>query len=1074
MFNLSNLSTKIISMSLLLALFPLVIVYFVASSLFTDALITNIQQNLTAQAMQAGYSIDQFFYQRIRDIKMLSQADLLEENDADKINQYLEEIQIENYLLSDIYVILPSGMFISAARDKHKIASNIQQSMLPKINQLFTEALNSNQGNVLVSEAIEFHDGLKVILMTPITDDSNVNVIKILMIELDLKEVEKIVANFANSIIGEKSVYIVDNDGLVVVTPDKGSKLLSPFKDLQVNPNLLDSFSNQSENGSAIYIDIANDKVVAGFADMAEFGINQALDWSIIGLAPIKQIAAPVYSLRHFLILLVLSLSLITAIAAILVGRSISKPILKSVKVITDISNGRLDSEIELTSKGEIGQLSDSIGKMQKNIRDTANTAENIAEGNFNININVLSEHDILGKSLSSMVHKLRKMRAEQAQQDWLKTGLNDLNEKVSGEQNLVTLGENVINFLTPYLDAQVGAFYLYVDKQQEDKNSYLKMVASHAYVWRKQVNNKIFLSEGLVGQAAFERKPIVLSNMTSDYIYVSSGLGETAATSILVAPFMYEDQLKGVVEFATLNEFSQLHLDFLTQVMSALGIAVNMADSRTKMRTLLEGSQEQTRKLEEQSEKMLAQQQELQRANEELQSQSEELQTQQEELRESNEQLESRTSDLEQQKNEIRQKNEVLKVTQSEIEKKAHELEVSGKYKSEFLANMSHELRTPLNAIMILSQILAENETGNLTEEQADYMRTIYSAGTDLLTLINEILDLSKVESGKVEILPENFSLHELITKSVDNKFRALATKKSITFDIEIKDCVPKTIYSGELRVKQILNNLLSNALKFTHQGGIKLHLDYQTTDYFKDEKSYITIQVTDTGIGIPKDKHQVIFEAFQQADGSTSRKYGGTGLGLSISRQLARLLGGDITVKSQDGQGSTFTFYLPSMLPDTPIINESQMPLTPDQKLDDETQVQHLKIKQDLLIDKKVLLVDDDVRNTFALTTFLQRKNMQPHVAHDGVEALNLLKEHPDIHIVLMDIMMPEMDGYEAMQQIRRMAHFKDLPIIALTAKAMKEDKKKCIDAGASDYLTKPIDMDKLLSVMQVWLYR
>ena len=1064
MFKLTSLSTKIISMALLLALFPLVIVYFVASSLFTDALIDNIRQNLTAQAIQAGYSIDSFFYQRIRDIKMLSQADLFEEEDVAKISQYLEEIQIENHLLSDIYVLLPSGVFISAAKDKRRVTSNIQQLMLPEISKLFAETLHASQGDVLVSEALIFDGGLKVLLMTPITDDANINVIKVLMVELDLKEVESIVENFAHSIIGDKSVYVVDNDGLVLVTPDENSKVLAPFKDLKVNPNLLNAFSNQGENGNIIYTDVENDKVIAGFADMAEFGINQALDWSIIGLAPIKQIASPVYTLRYFLILLVLSLTLVTAIAAILVGRSISKPILKSVKVITDISNGRLDSKIELVNGGEVGQLSESIRKMQNNIRNTANTAENIAEGNFDVNITVLSEHDVLGKSLSSMVSKLREMRSKQVQQDWLKTGLNQLNEKVSGEQDLVVLGENVINFLTPYLNAQVGAFYLYVEGE-EDK--YLKMVASHAYVWRKQVSNKIYLSEGLVGQAAFERKPIALKNITSDYIYISSGLGETAATSILVTPFTYEGQLKGVVEFASLNEFSQLHLDFLTQAMSALGIAVNTTDSRTQMKILLESSQEQTRQLEKQSEQMLMQQQELQRANEELQSQSEELQTQQEELRQTNEQLELRTSDLEQQKDEIRQKNEALKITQKEIEQKAHELEISSKYKSEFLANMSHELRTPLNAIMILSQILAENDTGNLTEEQLDYMNTVHSAGTDLLSLINEILDLSKVESGKVDILPEHFSLRELIHKSIDNKFRAIATKKSIDFSITIHDSVPETIYSDLLRVKQVLNNLLSNAIKFTHQGGIRLNVDYHKNE----DKPYIAIQVIDTGIGIPENKQQTIFEAFQQADGSTSRKYGGTGLGLSISRQLAKLLGGDITVESQEGKGSTFTLSLPAELPkfDT-ATNEVQTVSVSE----GETKIVHQSIKYDLLVNKKVLLVDDDVRNTFALTTFLKHKKMQPHVAHNGVEALHLLQSHADVDIVLMDIMMPEMDGYEAMQEIRAISQFKELPIIALTAKAMKDDKKKCIDAGASDYITKPIDMDKLLSVMQVWLYR
>ncbi|MEK7991830.1 MAG: response regulator [Thiotrichaceae bacterium] len=1201
MFKLNSLSTKIISMALLLSIIPLIIVYFVASSLFTDALINNIQQNLTAQAVQAGHSIDQFFSQRITDIKMLSQADLLEDDNAEKINQYLEEIQVENNLLHDIYVVLPNGEFIAAAKNKAKISKHIQSLELDEITTLFKQSLDSNQGDVLVSDAIRYDMELKVFLITPITDDTNIHVIKLLLVELDLQAVEKIVANFDHSIIGHKSVYIVDNDGLVIVTPDKNSKLLEPFKDLKNKPDLLNSFSDQGEDGSALYIDSENEPVVAGFADMAEFGINHALDWSIIGLAPIKDIAAPVYSLRYFLILLLISLIVVTGFAAILVGRSISKPILKIVNLITEISNGNLDTKIALSDKGEIGQLSDSIRKMQKNIRDTATTTENIAEGNLDVNIVILSERDILGKSLTLMVERLREMRDEQKQQNWLKTGLNDLNEKVSGEQNITMLGENIINFLTPYLNAQVGAFYLYTSEDDAENNEdYLKMIASHAYVWRKKINNKIRLTEGLVGQAAYERKPIILTKVNSDYIHISSGLGELPAASILVSPFLYEGKLKGVIEFATLNEFTPLHLNFLNQVMPALGIAVNTAESRTQMQLLLNNSQKQTRVLEEQSDKMLLQQQELQRVNEELQAQSEELQSQQEELREANEQLELRTEDLEQQK-------DVLKVTQKEIERKANELEMSGKYKSEFLANMSHELRTPLNAIMILSQILAENEEGNLTEEQTDYMQTIYSAGTDLLDLINEILDLSRVESGKVEIQPENFSLHELINKSIDSKFRAVATKKAINFDIEISSRVPNSLYSSMLRVKQVVNNLLSNAFKFTHEGGVKLIVDYQPTEYFKDNKPYVSIQVIDTGIGIAKEKFQVIFEAFQQADGSTNRKYGGTGLGLSISRQLARLLGGDIVIDSVKGKGSTFTFYLPALIPNIhvtpheqeiaqvsktnvsdnadnltenskPILLISDDPqwveqlnknlehcegvefiiiahhdhaisqlrqntcycimldldsvsidgislfdhLAQDEKLsktpiiiyscsetsssiqqtiqypnlniefifsfesltkkaqlyfnnaENEAKAQHLKNKQNALINKKVLLVDDDVRNTFALKTFLQHKEMQILIAHDGVEALSLLEINPDIDIILMDIMMPEMDGYEAMRKIRVMPKFKKLPIIALTAKAMKDDKNKCIDAGASDYLTKPINMEKLVSVMQVWLYQ
>lgn len=1190
MLNINNLSVRIIIMALALSLIPLLMVYALVSYMFTEVLISNIQQNITAQAIQAGHSVNQFFHQRITDIKMISQADILENDNYTEINQYLEEIKIENNLLHDLYVILPSGEFIAATEDKSKISTNIHDLNLSQISQLFKQTLNSKQGDVFVSEVVNLNEGLKVILMTPITDDLNINIVKVLVVELDLQAITTIINNFASSIIGKKAVYIINNyDGSVVVTTDDNSTLLEPFRDLIVNPHLLNLFSEHGASGNTIYVDADGDKVITGFVDLDEFGVNSALDyWSIIGIASIRDVAAPVYKLSKFLILLISILVLLIIFIAVLVGRSISKPILIIVQIIKDIANGNLDSKINLTNKGEIGQLSDSIRKMQQNIRDTANTAEMIANGNLDVNIRILSEHDVLGNSLTAMVNNLKKMQTEQKQQDWLKTGLNNLNDKVSGEQDLTKLAEKVINFLTPYLNAQVGALYLYT----EDKGEfYLKMFASHAYVWRKQLNNKIILGEGLLGQAAYERKPIILTQVPEDYLVIRSGLGEMSASSVMVLPFLYEGELKGVVEFATAYQFTQLHLDFVQQVMPALGIAVSTAESRTKMQKLLEISQKQTSELEAQSQAMQIQQQALQRANEELQAQSEELQSQQEELRETNEQLELRTKDLENQRNEIRSKNDALRLTQTEIERKARELELSSKYKSEFLANMSHELRTPLNAIMILAQILAENEEGNLTTEQADYMQTIYSAGSDLLDLINEILDLSKVEAGKVEIKPENFSLRELIEKSIDSKFRAISTNKSVYFDIEISPQVPDNIYSGVLRVKQILNNLLSNAFKFTHEGGVKLIVDYQVTDHFKDGKPYIIIKVVDTGIGIPKDKFQVIFEAFQQVNGSINRKYGGTGLGLSISLQLAKLLGGDITVESVENQGTTFTFFLPPMMPD----NSEKSPISTNPKptesankiilfITDNTQlaediklifkqysdivfinvanqehaiaqlkqqscdcilfdldsmpiaelnlfdylaqnVQLAKIpiilygndlsnlaqqkiqysnlslqfidsfdkfaakiksccgkeinktKSDLpnsLKDKKVLLVDDDNRNIFALTSSLKHKGMVTVIASDGVEALNILQANPDVDIILMDIMMPEMDGYETMTKIRQMPKFKHLPIIALTAKAMKGDEAKCIEAGASDYLTKPINMEKLLSVMQVWLHK
>ncbi|OQW94263.1 MAG: hypothetical protein BWK79_06785 [Beggiatoa sp. IS2] len=959
--------------------------------------------------------------------------------------------------------------------------------------------------------------------------------------------------------------------------------------------------------------------------------------------------------------------------------------------------------------------------------------------------------------AIQLMVKNLKAIRFQQEEQNWLKSGQTQLSNKMSGEQNVIQLAENIINFMTPYVEAQVGVFYLLTETG--DKVC-LKLLASYAYTWRKNLANEFKLGEGLVGQVALERKPIIITTVPDDYLHIQSGLGGSRPSAVLVMPLLYENTLKGVIELASLNQFSEIQLELLKQVAGYIAITLNTAESRVKMRELLQQSQAQTDILQQQSEQLQIQQEELQQTNEELQSQAEELQTQQEELRQTNEELEKRTQNLEQQREEIRKKNQILEETQKVIEAKAQELEIASKYKSEFLANMSHELRTPLNSLLILAQLLAENKDGNLSEKQLEYAKTIHSAGFDLLTLINDILDLSKVEAGKVEVNVENVILTELVTETLQ-KFRPVAEEKGLIFKVMTADHLPAMLRTDPQRLKQIINNLLSNAFKFTSQGEVKVminRLSDQLNDLGLEADKMIAIHVIDTGVGIPKDKQRIIFEAFQQADGTTSRRYGGTGLGLSISRQLARLLGGEIQIHSQVDQGSTFTFYFPEVFIKTkevPInldnlsnsLPKSRLPKITEEKLsplqfsppvevepifaDDRDQLipedriilvieddrkfsnillelaherhfkciiaedgktglqltqkyqpnaiildvglpqlngwtvmeqlkgnpqtcaipvhfisavdrsqeakkqgaigylhkpvdlselnqafstieqfiskslkkilimtdhpqhqreilelingHHLEVvltsdqmgatqqlatqsfdcvildadlekksgihfleqldtdllaipviiyatreltaaeelivqhcadhftlkqvrspqrlldeatlflhqleahlpkeeqrmlrmvhnKEALLEDKKVLIVDDDIRNTFALMTFLEDKKMEVIVGNNGKEALILLNEQPDIAIILMDVMMPEMDGYEAIQQIRAQSRFRKLPIIALTAKAMKGDKSKCIEAGANDYLSKPIDTDRLLSLMRVWLY-
>ena len=1077
------------------------------------------------------------------------------------------------------------------------------------------------------------------------------------------------------------------------------------------------------------------------------------------------------------------------------------------VQVSQGLAAGNLQTQSKAQYRGDFIQIKQALELALSNLRlvveDIVQVSQGLAEGSHDVMPKAEYQGDFIQikEALETATTKLAAAMAKNTAQDWLKTGQTQLNDQMRGELDRVKLAKNIISFITTYVEAQVGLFYL-LEEPNPHQSPYLKIIASYAYTANDKIPTQFLLGEGLVGQAALEQKTIFRTHRQEEYTYIiQSGLSQAVPRYVILMPFLYDNQVKGVIEIGLTRAPTVIRQQFLEQIMPSLGIAVNSAESRTKMQTLLAQSQRQTEELQTQSEELQAQQEEMQQINdelqtqqadlqhkqealqqqneelqsqsEELQSQSEELQTQQEELKQTNDELEERTKDLEQQKEDIEHKNIALKQNQAEMEKaraaiefKAKELELASQYKSEFLANMSHELRTPLNSLLILAQLLANNKPGNLTEKQVSYAQTIQSAGSDLLTLINDILDLSKVEAGKMEVNIEALSLSDLL-ETLEQKFSPLASEKGLVFEKRLADDLPPFLQTDGQRLKQILNNLLSNAFKFTSQGKIVLNIqsvkkieeDNSPLWQMEEREDLIAISVIDTGIGIPKDKQQVIFEAFQQVDGTTSRSYGGTGLGLSISRQLARLLGGEITLHSEEGSGTTFTLSLPETLSvpatvhsndladnvsisapprseeldedsslDAPTekqadIDDDRASLTPEDKsllvieddpkfsrilielgrekdfkcllaedgrmglqlaekyqpnaiildvglpnldgwsvlerLKDNSETRHIPVhfisgaeqntldatkmgaigflqkpvnmaqlgevfkkieqfitkavkevlvivdnephqhkimeliegehiqitlavtraaalgqlretffdciildmdieqcsgrqlleqmqqqeglcqtpvivyaerdltaeeeglllqcadhlpvkavssserlldeatlflhqveanlsapkrqmlrmvhdKESILNQKKVLIVDDDVRNVFALATVLEDKNMEVLAGNNGLEALTLLEEHRDISIVLMDIMMPEMDGYEAIRKIRQQPQYRKLPIIALTAKAMKGDKTKCIDAGANDYLSKPVDTEKLISLMRVWLYR
>jgi len=956
-----------------------------------------------------------------------------------------------------------------------------------------------------------------------------------------------------------------------------------------------------------------------------------------------------------------------------------------------------------------------------------------------------------------------------QKDQNWLNSHTSQVTELLRGVNSLEQISQTFINEFTPVLGAHYGAVYI----QGDDKRpNHLFQYGAYAGSVNIVTKEYIDIGEGLVGQCAFDKKPIHIKEIPDQYLSIQSGLGDTSPTSLMIYPVLFEDELLGVVEIASLGQFTSLQRQLMSQLTSSLGIILNNIRRRLNVEELLRESQALTEELQCQSEELQTQQEELRRSNEHLEEQTTalkrsegQLQSQQEELEQFNTELIAKSRTMEEQMQQLEEKNYQIEKTSAQLEQQAVQLAVTSKYKSEFLANMSHELRTPLNSLLILSQLLTENKGDNLTTKQIEYARTIYMSGADLLKMIDEILDLSKVDAGKMEINQEMLNIKDLET-FVQQNFTPIADKRQIALNVHYGEELPEEILTDEHRVKQILRNLFTNAIKFTSSGSINFSMNRvqasELPNSLKKDGEYLALSVKDTGIGIPQDKLGLIFEAFQQVDGTTSRKYGGTGLGLSISRELAGLLGGYIDVESKEAEGSCFTLYLPidssnevfsgekeaaasqsepfitsrahridtdfmsnlnvelkevimaplkddrdliqeqdkvlliieddmkfagillemardrgfktilatqgdiglkmaqqylpnaiildiqlpvmdgwsilgvlknsaltrhipvhivsvvddvkqglrmgaiaylqkpsskeslekafsyietytenslkhlliveddqiqrnaiiefidhddvsitaassgkealeelrkqkydcmvldlmltdmtgfelldqirddKQLADLPIIiytgkelnHQEEMILrkytesiiikdvrSPERLLDETTLFLHrveanlpedkrkilqkLHNKETLFENKKILLVDDDIRNVFALSSVLESYHMEVVFAENGRDALDILEKESDFDLILMDMMMPEMDGYEAMRQIRQIPEFQRLPIIALTAKAMKEDRSKCIEAGASDYVKKPIQTEQLLSLMRVWLY-
>jgi hypothetical protein len=1093
-------------------------------------------------------------------------------------------------------------------------------------------------------------------------------------------------------------------------------------------------------------------------------------------------------------------------------------------RVVTAVANGDLSRKLTVEAKGEIAELADTINGMTDTLRTFAEQVTTVArevgvegklggqanvpgaagtwrdltdnvnrlaanlttqvraiaevstavtQGDLTRSITVEAQGEVaaLKDNINEMIRNLRDTTQKNKEQDWLKTNLARFTRMLQGQRDLTTVAQMVLSDLAPLVDAHQGVFY--VGSSDNGNDPAMRLLAGYAYNKRKNLANRFAPGEGIVGQCMLEKQRILLTNVPSDYIQIASGLGEATPLNIIVLPVLFEGDVKAVIELASFNSFSETHITFLDQLTESIGIVLNTIEANSRTEDLLQQSQSLATELQSQQDELKKTNERLEQQAESLRKSEELLKSQQEELQQTNEELQEKAELLAKQKAEVEAKNAEVEEARWAMEEKAEQLALTSKYKSEFLANMSHELRTPLNSMLILSRQLAENPDDNLSGKQVQFAETIHSSGADLLSLINDILDLSKIESGMMAIEINEVSFADVLER-LNLSFHQVAADKGLEFLLSRDERLPLSIQTDEKRLLQVLKNLLSNAFKFTESGRVSLTVDitdkpgHFILDSLNRSDMVIGFSVSDTGIGIPSGKQRIIFEAFQQADGTTSRKYGGTGLGLSISREIAHLLGGEIRVTSREGEGSTFTLYLPrtyrkpaaveetretSRRPASPASGEDgstvrsfresfsdssistaeelasevietvddrqlvepgdkvvliveddpafasilldlaherefkgiiamrgdsaltlarkyrpdaitldiklpdrdgwtvldrlkhdpqtshipvhiisgveqrrralqlgafthlQKPLTRDElagafdnisafmkkgvrrllvvedddaqrmgivdligngdvvttavptgeealgalkdeqfdcmvldlKLPDMTGFELIeKIQTDLgrndlpiivytgkelsskeetqlrkvadaiivkeansperllaetalflhrveanlpepkrkmleqlhrrdpvLARKKVLIVDDDVRNIFALTSALESHEMDVIHAENGKDAVNLLKENPDVDVVLMDIMMPEMDGYETTQEMRKIDEFKDLPIIALTAKAMKTDREKCIRAGASDYISKPLDVDQLLSLLRVWLY-
>ncbi|MCW2760932.1 MAG: sensor hybrid histidine kinase [Marmoricola sp.] len=742
---------------------------------------------------------------------------------------------------------------------------------------------------------------------------------------------------------------------------------------------------------------------------------------------------------------------------------------------------GKLGGQAQSKEVGGLWKdLTDNVNQLAANltnqVRAIAEVATAVTEGDLTrqVSVEASGEVAVLKDKLNEMIRNLRETTRQNVEQDWLKTNRERFTRMLQGQDDLTVVSSMILSELATLVSAQHGVFYTMTGESDHGADAVLELQGGYGYEERKHLSTSFRLGEGLVGQCAKEKKRILLTDVPGDYVRINSGLGEAVPLNIIVLPVLFEGSLRAVVELASFSPFSVTHQAFLDSITESVGIVLNTIQAAGLTEALLKQSQ----------------------------SQAEELRSQQDELRDSNADLARQAAQLADQNLVAEQKNLEVEASSRLIEEKVSQLAVSSKYKSEFIANMSHELRTPLNSLMILAQQLEENPDNNLTDTQVEYASVIHSSGNELLELLNSILDLAKVESGTVSAENDEVSVGEL-RAALLREFVPVAQNKGVAYTIEVADGTPEHIVTDHQRLRQILKNLVANAFKFTERGSV--HVQIGLADHgwnpevasLSESSSVVALSVRDTGIGIDEEQQARIFEAFAQGDGTTSRLYGGTGLGLSISRELVTLLGGAIDVVSTRGEGSTFTVYLPTQghrpnrvapahaerrpeaAPEIPAMSAAEItgrhPVAPvrAEPPDTEPDVRRATGPGDRSIEGvRILVVDDEPRNLLAITALLEQGHAHVTEVGSAAEALAALEGTPDIDIVLMDIMMPVMDGYEAIRAVRTMEEYRSVPVIAVTGKVMAGERKRCLDAGANDYVPKPVDAAELYAALRPWL--